>query len=180
MLGIHIVFNHINAKKDYILIRKWMKMTYEIPAESIDNNEVIGLSRKENKAFWQAEDKLNYRYLVGVVNACLIVISLVFDSQLFFVSFDVSLALYIPMQIINLVWNTFGIFSYLHGFYTLNTFFVTIIYFMSKKFRNIRRQIERMNASIRTAQINNRKLAQLIYEYNSVSLELAEMNNFFK
>lgn len=92
-----------------------MSMSYEIPAKSIADYEVIGLSREENKKFWTIEDKLNRRYLYGVVNGCLVVIAFVFDSQLFFVPFNVGPVHYALMQTVNVLWNTFGVFSYLHG-----------------------------------------------------------------
>ena len=180
MFGLHYIFNYLNSKKGYYLIRKWMTMSYEIPARNDEDYDVIGLSRKENKTFWLAEDRLNHRYLGLLVNACLVVIAIVFDSQLFFVSFDVGIAFYALMQTINVLWNTFGIFCYLHGFYTLSTFYITIILFMTRKLRYIRKQVQSIDNSLRTRQIDNRKLARLIHDCNFVRLELTEMNNLFK
>lgn len=180
MLALHFVFNKLNTRKNYHLFKKWMKLTYEMPVNSDDDYEVVGLPREENRRFWEAEDRFNYRYLGLVATGCLVVIAFVFDAQLFFVSFDIGLPLYALMQTINVLYNTFGVFSYLYGFYAPNIFLITIILFMTKKLRHIRKQVERMNVSLRTRQINNRKLTKLIYNYHHAQMEITEMNNFFK
>lgn len=181
MLALHFVLNDLNTRKNYRLFKKWMKLTYEMPVTSDADYEVVGLPREENRRFWEAEDDFNYRYLAWGATGCLVVICFVFDAQLFFVSFpDASLPFYALMQTINVLHNTLGVFAYLHGFYSPNTFLITIILFMTKKLRHIRKQLERMNVSLRTRQINNRKLATLVYEYHYVQMEITEMNNFFK
>ena len=44
-LCFHFVFNYLNAKNDYRLMRFWMKLTLELPIRSDKDYKVMGLSR---------------------------------------------------------------------------------------------------------------------------------------
>ena len=83
-ISVHLIFNHLNTRNDYHLIRAWMKISYELPAATDRDYQVVGLSREKNKNFWLAEDAFNARYN-RIMNVSLLVSCVVFSMQLFFV-----------------------------------------------------------------------------------------------
>lgn len=81
LFWIHIIFNHVNTRNDYHLFRVWMKMSNETKRE--EDDRVIGLSRRENKKFWLAEDRFNHIYY-RIVNFSLFFSYFIFGCQHFF------------------------------------------------------------------------------------------------
>lgn len=155
------------------MFRRWMELTMEAPAR-----KVIGIPQETNKLFWAVEDKFNHRY-IQISNCMLVLNWLVFDFQLFMVSFDVEIVVYIVFQAFHALNGNFFIWSFLFSVYTINVFFIECLWFLSKKFRHIGQQVQHL-ASSKSKQVYNRDLARLISEFNLVQKELAEINNFFK
>ena len=156
-----------------------MRISFEIPAKSERDYKVVGLSRKENKRFWAAEDEFNARFS-KVTNVVLFVSCFVFPIQLFFVKYEVdSMFVYVVVHAVNYLYTAVIIYLFLGIVVTLNVFYIEIIMFMNKKIGFIAKQIERMNVTA-TGPIDNRKLSRLIVDYNRVLFELIQMNNFFK
>ena len=91
-LFFHFVFNYLNAKNDYRLMRFWMKLTLELPVKSDQDYKVMGLSRKENKAFWTKENYFN-RLWNRTLNCYIVCIGFTFSSLLFLVKLSMSLIL---------------------------------------------------------------------------------------
>ena len=79
------------------MLIKWMQMTYEIPAKSDRDYQVIGLSWAENKQFWlkeKSENALWYRSM----NYVLLVTNCIFSLQYTFVNFDVDFWFFLTVQ----------------------------------------------------------------------------------
>ena len=138
-----------------------MKLTMEMPARGKD--DVVGLSRAENEQFWMAEDEFNSLY-GRIQNGFIVLAWLVFDVQLFMVSFDVEIVVYIVFQTFHMFNGNFFIWNFLFTVYTLNVFFIECLLFVAKKFRRISQKVQHLRAS-KTQRINNQRLARLIYEY---------------
>ena len=83
-LSYHIVFNYLNSRNDYRLFKVWMKLTLEVPVKNDEDYRVAGMSKEKNKKFWSTEDRVNYVWF-RVANWYIVILSLVFSSQLFFV-----------------------------------------------------------------------------------------------
>lgn len=83
-LSFHFVFNGLNAKNDYRLLKFWMKLTMELPVKSDEDYRVAGLSQDENKSFWLKEKHVNqvWNVFMNIYIAC---IGLTLSSQLFLV-----------------------------------------------------------------------------------------------
>lgn len=81
---IHVHFNYNHAKNDHHLIRRWMKITYEIPVKSEREYGIAGLSRKKTKQFFEKEDQFLASYH-RIMNISLIASYGIFPAQLFFV-----------------------------------------------------------------------------------------------
>ena len=153
-------------------------MTYEIPARSEKDWSVVGLSRKENKRFWQIENKVNHYWYRGI-NFTLLVGCFIFSVQFFMVSFhQVDWTTYVLFQVVNISHFCFFLFRFLHIVYTVNLMLVAVIRFLSKKFNYIRKKIVALGRSRK--EVNNRKLFRLLRDYNFVHVELEEMNCFFR
>lgn len=179
LLCVHLCFTRVNARDNYYLYKLWMRISFEIPAKSERDYKVVGLSRKENKRFWAAEDEFNARFS-KVTNVVLFVSCFVFPIQLFFVKYEVdSMFVYVVVHAVNYLYTAVIIYLFLGIVVTLNVFYIEIIMFMNKKIGFIAKQIERMNVTA-TGPIDNRKLSRLIVDYNRVLFELIQMNNFFK
>lgn len=153
-------------------------MTFEVPAKSDDDYEVIGLPKERNRKFWEMEQRINYVWY-RVINVFLAFAVVVFNAQFFFVIFDVNIYVYILVEGLQMLHTSVIIFGFLHAVYTVNLFAIEIMYFMKQKFHHVFRQMEELNNS-KDKRIDNRSLARLIFEFSSVQLEMAEMNNFFK
>lgn len=80
----HLVFNHINARNDFRLLRFWMQLTLELPVKSDKDYQVAGLTQEENKKFWLTESRINHVWY-RAMNWYVAIISVVYSSQLFFV-----------------------------------------------------------------------------------------------
>ena len=171
-----------------------MKMTMEIPAA---DHDLVGISRADYKQFWTAEDEFNGRY-IRVQNWFIVFTCLVFDIQLFMVSFDVDFVVYIAFQIFHALNGNFFTWNFLYTIYTgalvhpvifsqnqiqisyfnlVNVFYIECLLFMFKKFRHISQQVQGLG---KAKPVNNRSLARLIFEYNRMNAELVEFNDFFK
>ena len=71
------------------------------------------------------------------------------------------------------------VWLYLGSVWTVNVFYCEIVLFFAKKFEHISKQLKHLDKS-KTKMIENRKLSGLIYDFNRVVFELAEMNQLFK
>ena len=83
-LSFSIAFSYLNARKNYLLFKLWVKLTHELPENSENDFKVAGLSQEENKKFWLMENNLNqiwYRLLSWYI----VLIGFTYSSQLFFV-----------------------------------------------------------------------------------------------
>lgn len=183
VLFTHVSFVHSNAKNNYHSFYRWIKMTNEMPSNgqmvAESEHQVVGLPPKENKRFWALEDKINSRY-IRVMNASIVLSWLVFNVQLFLVNFsEVDLWLYILVQTLHMANGDFFVWNYFHSVYTLNVFFIECMWFLSKKFRHLSRQVQNLRAT-RTKLIHNKRLTKLIQDYNEVMAELMDINKFFK
>ena len=148
----------------------------ETPASN--GHEVVGISQAENKKFWEAKKRFNCRYN-QITNWLVVMASIWFDIQLFLVSFDVEIVVYIVIQAFNILNGNVFIWSFLFSIYTLNVYFIECMLFLRKKIRHISQQVQQLRTS-KTKLINNRRLARLISDFNRVNSELIEFNDFFK
>ena len=153
-------------------------MTYELPAKSDEDYNVIGLSQDENKKFWLNEVDFNYQYN-RVFNSFTVMACLALNSQLLYMFFDViDIYTYVIVSIVHFIHASFFIYAIFHMIYTLNVFFITIMNFFRKKFNYISKQLEHIQHE--KVELNNPKLSRLIYDFNYVYLELIHQNNYFK
>ena len=175
------VFSWLNARKDYKLFRVWMRMTREeLPAKSERDYRVAGLSRIENKQFWETENYVN-RLWCRMLNYYIALSGFTFTIQLFFVKLDevdYFSAQYIGWQTFHVFQTFHAFYAFLHCYYTLGFWHVTSMRFFSKRFRYISRQLERLNGC--SDRVNNRMLSRLIIENNQVHHEMIFINEFFK
>ena len=148
-----------------------MKITNQIP-----NYKIKGLSQKANTKFWTKESIIFKRYL-KFLNVFTLFCCLLFNLQLFFISYNINVYAYALIISIHVLSTSFCIQRAFHLFYTLNYFFLITLKFFSKKFNHISNQIRKLG--IRKP-IDNRKLRKLIYDFNYVYLELMKLNEFFK
>lgn len=100
-------------------------------------------------------------------------------SPLRFEGIEILSVKYIFFQAFHVVIVSYGLFSLIHCFYSLNLFYVTCMLFFTKRFRFIGREVERMSVS-KSKPIDNRKLSRLIIEHNIVHYDLIQINDFFK
>ena len=151
-----------------------MAISHEIPTKR--GHRTIGLSRKDDQIFWQKEQNFNcyWYYMLSGPN---LMIGLVLSAQLFLFHFDVDNYTYVLVQALNVFHCTYMVFYFLHSLYTTNLFVLQTIHFFSVKFKNISRQLGRLNES---KKIHNKRIAILIGDYQQVQLELVEVNDFFK
>lgn len=122
-----------------------MRITQELPARSEQDYEVIGLPREENKKFWQTEKRLNLLWL-KVSSGFIGVSCLVFSGQLFLVTFDVDMGVYLLVQALHVLHSTYSLVIYMHSFFTINLYYVFVMKHTSKRFAHISREIERLSA----------------------------------
>ena len=134
-MSLFLVFNYLNNKKQNLFL-KWMKMTYEIPARTDEDYNVVGLSLEENKKFWLKEDEFNYQYN-RLYKVLMITTSLILNSQHFFLIYEgVDVYAYVILTIIHIIHDSYFIFLIFHMIYTLNVFFITILLFYSQKIQS--------------------------------------------
>ena len=153
-------------------------MTYEIPAKTDEDYDVVGLPRDENKHFWIKEDEFNYQYS-RILNIFIVISGLIFSTQhFFFFSKGVNIYTYVIVSCIHALITIYFIFYFFQMIYTLNCYFVAVLIFFRKKFNYISKQLEHFPRE--SAKFNNRELSRLIYDFNYVYLELINLNNYFK
>ena len=172
MLSLHFVFLHVNARHDYDLFLKWMRISGELPNES----NVVGLRREEHLKFCKKERNFNF-FWYRVVSCFTLGLCLMFCIPLLLLPFETSWCSYILVQAFNIFHLTFSIFYFLHSVYTTNIFVLQTIHLFSLKFKFIGRHLASLGA---TKKINNGRVARLIFEFNRIQLELLEVNTFFK
>ena len=153
-------------------------MTYEIPARTDEDYNVIGLSQDENKKFWLKEDEFNYQYN-RLYNIFLVLVCLILNSQLFFLIYeDVNIYTYVIVAIIHIIHASYFFFVMFHIIYTMNVFYITILIFFCKKFNHISKQVEQFQNE--KVKFNNQKLSRFIYDFDYVYLELIHLNSYFR
>ena len=184
--GIHFhfifPFNYLNGKRNYRLLRFWMKLTLELPVKSDSDYRVAGLSSMENKKFWVLENYVNRVWFLAM-NWYMAIISLPFCSQLFFIKFEGIEMLstrYILFQVAHAVNACHGVFSFVHLIYSINLFYVTCMRFFSKRFERIGIRVLSLAASKTFDKKQNRDLTRLVIKYNKVHYDLIQINDFFK
>lgn len=176
MITIHWGFNY--AKRSHRLLFQWIQLSGELQTGE-DENDMAGLSNEENTAFWLLERRLNLLWY-RTINVVLLIFSIIFSAQLFFVSFlDVDIVTYAFFQAVNIVHLCWYMFIACHVMFSLNIFLLTLIWFFRNKFRDITGRIKRLQTRKRS-RAHNQKLARLIYEYNVVHLELFAMRELFR
>ena len=151
-------------------------ITNEAPKESRETR-VVGISRKENNKFWQTEQRFNRLYY-RFANIAIFEMSAVIVVQYFLVQFDIDFYLYILIQVFHSAYTFLWFYLYFHCICDPSIFYLGASKFLAKKFRCIAKQAARMNSSKKL--VDNRRLAWLIRDHNRVSMELFEMNSFFK
>lgn len=173
--SLHFAFIWMNEKEDCRLFLRWIMITNEAPTKG--DTRVVGLSRKENNEFRQTERRFNRLYY-RFADIAIYGLSAVIAVQYFFVRFEIDLCLQILVQAIHV--GCFYLFGYLivHCICDPSIFHLGASKLLAKKFRFLSEKVMRMNAS--TKLIDKRRLAWLIREHNRVSMELFEMNSFFK
>lgn len=80
----YFIFGYLNSKEEYRLFKCWMKLTLELPVRSDNDYQVAGLSKEENKNFWQTENWVN-RLWFRTINWYTVVLNLIFCAGLFLV-----------------------------------------------------------------------------------------------
>lgn len=176
LIAIHIIFIHLNARKNYQLYRSWMKLTFEKRIDSEHGWRVAGLSRTENRKFWLTENRFNF-YFYWVLYISLFIFSFFFNAMFFVIRFKIDLCTYILLQAINIAQFTFLVFTFLPQIYVVSLLILNLLRFFSKRFLYMKKKVERLTV---TKRVNNRKLARLIREHNCVHFDLIEMNLFFR
>lgn len=178
ILMLHFVLTKLNARKDYYLVRKWMILMNEMPTKRGANYQVV-LSEEENKKFWMTENYVN-RVWFRTINLCLAAGCVIFNSQLFFISFpDVDMVTYVLLQSFHLITNSIAIIGYLHSLYSVNLFYLEVMQLLTKKFAYLSAQVKLLGRP-KTDKISDRKLTNLIDLYITVESEVVTQNNFFK
>lgn len=168
--------NHINRKKEDLLLF-WFKTTYEIPAKNKDDYKVVGLSAKENKRFWDDEDKFNIQYN-KIVKLFIIFVAIVFNFPLFLNTYGFEPHIYLPFMFLNFLHNGYYVYAFFEMVYFNIFFFLTILKFYSKKYDYITNKINELKRKNKIS--NNQKLSRLIFDFNLIYLEIAKINDLFK
>lgn len=91
---------------------------------------------------------------------------------------DIS-STYILFQAFHVIQTSHASFSFIHCFFSVNLYCLTCMRFFTKRFRGIRRRLERMCSPRMTNPIHRRKLAKMFVEYNQVHQDLLLINEFF-
>lgn len=181
-LALHLTFNHLNAKNDFRRFKFWMKISHELPVKSEQDYEVFGWTKEKNKRFWQAEKRLNSLW-IKVSSYFILLSCVVFSGQLFLVPFDVNITTYILVQTVHVLHSSYSLIVYMHSFFTINLFYVSVMHWTSKRLAHISKKVERLNEpkarTVISAKRINYKIARLIRDCNRVHFDLIELNNFF-
>ena len=102
MVSLHLVFNYLNAKNDYRLLRTWAIISQEMPAKK--RRQALACSKEENRLFWAAERKFN-RIWVRTMNGFFVVLCVVFNLGLFLSRYEVNTSTYVIVQAIQVAHN---------------------------------------------------------------------------
>ena len=167
--SLFFVFNVLNEKKQHLLLL-WMKITNQMP-----NYETIGLTSKKNQEFWRKENEFFVKFL-KFFNIFLFFNCFLFNLPHFLVNFDVSIYLFVFINLLHVLHDSYYIKNMFSIFYLLNYIFLNLVAFFLKKFTYIAQRATKLK---RKKQINNRKLSRLIYKFNFVYLEMINMNEYF-
>lgn len=137
---------------------------------------VAGLSRAENENFWQSEDHFNHQ-CCRTIKTFLIVLSFSYNAMYLLIRYEVDLCTYVLFTAIAMAHYTCFVYIFLLTIYMVSLFLLGIFCFFVRRFRYVRKRVERLNATYKPS--HNRRLARLIYDHNRVHHDLIEMNSFF-
>ena len=173
----YLVFIHMNARNDYDLFRKWMRISGELSVNNKGDCQVVGMSSKEYKNFWSKERNFNF-FWYWAVSGFNLIVGLLHCVPLFLLPSETSWCIYILFQTFSAFSCVYTIFYFLHSVCTTTIFILQIMHYFSLKFKCIGRRLARLDAL--GAEKLNKRLAKLILDFNRVQLELIEVNAFFR
>lgn len=173
--SLFFTFNHLTEQRQNLLLA-WNQITYEVPARSDADYAVLGLPIEENKRFWLKEAKFNQMYqsvsTFFLFNTCVL-----FSIQHYYShQFDTNRFTNFLVLGLHIVHYFVYCFVFLHAVYTPNLFFVTLLLFFTKRFRNIADQLERNLMK----DLNNRNLNRQIFAFHNTIHDMGQMNDLFK
>lgn len=87
---------------------------------------------------------------------------------------------YVLFMTIHILHNCHFIVGFQHSIYTVSLFTIQVAWYFTKKFAYIGRKVRRLNATFKMRRVNNRELAKLINDYNSVQVEVIKIRKFFR
>ena len=170
--------NYLNFKREPVFLY-WLKLTYEIKPRNGDYRKILNFTRNsEDEKFFYCSSQINYKlsqlisYLsyVGSVFLCLPY----FRSE----GGQLSFATFWFFACAN-CW-IFCIFflKFIQVICCLNLFPVVMLRHFSGRCRHILRQIEALKNAKRG--INNAKLREITFDFNSLMLQIANVNGYWK
>lgn len=180
----HFTLNRFNrASNESFML--WMRLSDEIP----NDRPLVGISEEENSSFWDAEKQFNFYYNRSLY-LLLIGSYVTVNMQIFLVDYEVDTRTYLIVQCVHSVHHFFFIRAYFTIFYTPNFFHLGMLRFFTKKFDYIRQQAiglqddTRKKRKKKTKKLEDneydQRLGELIHDFNTVYLELIQINNYFK
>lgn len=156
-----------------------LRMTLEIPQEK--DYKMTGMSTEQNKAFWSRQDTFNHRFEV-FLNLSLIGLYIPLNLQFlpfFYPQTELSSLVFYFFLIFNLTHSYLFTYRYFAAICTLPVFLPTILMFFEKRYEQIGKRLQRLlgKSTLEDRKLD-RKLRQLIDEFNRTSLELLQVNSY--
>ena len=173
-LILFITYNLLNARREDLFLF-FLRMINEIPAKNGEKYKVIGLTKKENKIYWEKEDEFLFIYnRILIINQ--LVVAILLSISLFLIKFDVNPFIFYFVTLANAIYNSLYLFTFFHATLTLSIFYISMMNFFLKKYSYLKKQLQ----LLRRYNVNNPKLARLLYEFDYVNFELHKINSYFK
>lgn len=173
--ALFVKFNFLNHKREDLFLL-FLRICNEIPYEDQKKNHLVGLTKEENDDYWRKNNKFCIIYN-RVFNVLVLVIASIFNISTFYISFQLNPFIYAATMTINVIHNTYFLFSFFQAIFTLNVFFISIVNFFSRKYGHIAGQVRLLKEK---GKFSNRKLEKLIDDFNRVCLEMQLINKYWK
>lgn len=164
----------MNTKYEKSLIY-FLKISNEIKDDSF---EYYGLPKKENKEYWQLQNRRIFN-INRVFNISAIIFSTILGTLNFSMKFKINLFDYILFGTLHSIHHYFYIDTLFTGFLNLHLFPFAFAVFFRKSFENLNSRLEKI-AGKRIKKIDNLKLNKLIKEFNCVIMEFLKANQYWR
>jgi hypothetical protein len=175
IIYLHQKLSSLNLKKESLFML-FLQMSEEIKDKK--NYRYVGLSKIKSLEFWRKNSTFMTTYM-RIYNISMIIPNIIYNIQVFNNNFKLNIWIYLLVVFINISWNFYWLYLFCHFIYTLSVLFESIVFFLNKKYLNINKKLKLFFKN-ENYQIDNVKLAKLIFSYEYVSNELIHINEYFK